>query len=289
MEISEDIYANSGAVDYRFESNGCNNSFENIYTNEDIGKEHRANKDIVKEQRAKSINEITSSPSGTNANGGRCCRLAAVCLGLLCVLLLAGITVLWLTLTAERDQLKNSNSNLTIVRDQLQAITSNLTVERDQVQAIISNLTIERDQLHQEKEGLLTLISKFGYIVQGYSVYYISTDKKTWSESRQDCRGRGSDLVIINSNEEQEQIFKILKSSRAWIGLNDSSTEGVWKWVDGTALITTFWIAGEPNNISESEDCAEIWNSADKKGWNDRTCNDKEQWVCEKRFSNIKY
>jgi hypothetical protein len=35
------------------------------------------------------------------------------------------------------------------------------------------------------------------------SCYFISTEKKTWEKSREDCLERGTDLVIINSKEEQ--------------------------------------------------------------------------------------
>uniref|UniRef100_A0AAQ6IDH6 C-type lectin domain-containing protein n=1 Tax=Anabas testudineus TaxID=64144 RepID=A0AAQ6IDH6_ANATE len=42
-----------------------------------------------------------------------------------------------------------------------------------------------------------------GWTRFGCSCYFKSTEKKTWSESRTDCRRRGSDLVMINSKEEQ--------------------------------------------------------------------------------------
>nr|XP_023646920.1 CD209 antigen-like protein A [Paramormyrops kingsleyae] len=109
-------------------------------------------------------------------------------------------------------------------------------------------------------------------------LYCISTEKKTWQESRQDCKNRGADLIVINSRQEQD----IILHTDAWIGLTDREREGTWKWVDGTPLTTSFWRDGEPNNVGE-EDCAH--NNAGTnpiKSWNDKGCSAKSFWVCEK-------
>ncbi|KAF5891176.1 antigen like protein, partial [Clarias magur] len=136
-------------------------------------------------------------------------RLAAV---LLCVLLLTIITVL---------SIKYNNLK---IENELQTSNNNLTIARD----LVSTLQREREELQK--------FSKLGWIYFSSSLYYISTEDKNWTESRQDCRKRGADLVIINSTEEQEFIDKLRSSRAVWIGLNNR--EGEWKWVDDTTLIT---------------------------------------------------
>lgn len=45
--------------------------------------------------------------------------------------------------------------------------------------------------------------SNQGWIYFGSSLYFISTEKKQWTESRQDCKTNKADLAIIQTKEEQ--------------------------------------------------------------------------------------
>ncbi|KAM9449839.1 uncharacterized protein Hap1MRO34_022300 [Clarias gariepinus] len=188
------------------------------------------------------------------------------------------------TLIIERDQLQISNYSLTIERDQLQTSNKNLTIERDQLQTSTKNLTIERDLCKSDYKPALSDFVKQGWRFFSSSIHYISTEEKNWTESRQDCKERGADLVIINSKEEWEFIKQMGDYHQAWIGLSDRDTEGDWKWVDGTKHIidNEYWYKGEPNDQDNNEDCGEIWQFSDKKAWNDRPCYWKSRWICEK-------
>uniref|UniRef100_A0A4W5R1Z7 C-type lectin domain-containing protein n=1 Tax=Hucho hucho TaxID=62062 RepID=A0A4W5R1Z7_9TELE len=116
------------------------------------------------------------------------------------------------------------------------------------------------------------------------SWYLLSTGTKTWKESRADCLEREADLVIINSNKEQEFLFKLNK--RVWIGLTDSVTEGTWIWVDGTTLTTPrYWYDPQPDNAGPTgeENCVEIRTDQSLlEAWNDISCDSKLNWICEK-------
>ncbi|KAM9398918.1 uncharacterized protein ACWYII_031339 [Salvelinus alpinus] len=254
--------------------------------------------------------------------------VAAVCLGLLCVLLLAGIIGLsvyyrvighhnsterdqlqtsYNTLTKKRDQLQTSYNNLTKERYQLQTSYNTLTKERDQLQTSYNNLTKERYQLqtsyntlNKERDQLQTervfLSGRLSNLKQSCpevwqkfesSWYFLSTETKTWKQSRKDCLERGADLVIINSDKEQEFLFNL--NNAVWIGLTDSVTEGFWRWVDGTPLNTTrYWSPHQPDRGGGKpeygeEDCVQIHKDWTRlQSWNDMSCDNKLNWICEK-------
>ncbi|XP_036439301.1 CD209 antigen-like protein E [Colossoma macropomum] len=118
----------------------------------------------------------------TQQTGSRCYRLTAVCLVLLCVLLLTATIALCIKF-----------SNLMTVKEQFQR---------------------ERDELQKKLSQLETNINKLEWRYFNSSVYYISTESKTWNKSREDCRERGADLVIINSREEQ--VLETWRTQPSW-------------------------------------------------------------------------
>ncbi|KAI4878621.1 hypothetical protein NFI96_031163 [Prochilodus magdalenae] len=193
----------------------------------------------------------------TQHPGSRCCGLAAVCLGLLCVLLLAAITVQWF----KKGQLQTSNTNLAKQRDQLQK---------------------DRGEFERKFSEVETLITQQEWIYFSSSIYYISTEKKSWRESRQHCKGKGADLVIINSKEEQVFINRLRGGQTAWIGLKYSYTEGGWRWrwVDDSAVDTRFWSHGEPYDY----ECVVTGYGSDPlQNWYNYDCSVQQYWICEKR------
>ncbi|XP_060920099.1 CD209 antigen-like protein A [Labrus mixtus] len=112
----------------------------------------------------------------------------------------------------------------------LQTSNNNVTKERDQLQTSNNNVTKERDQLQTNLNG------QQGWTYFSGTFYYISSLKKSWQESRAGCLNRGADLIIVNSEEEQN--FARSFKQYPWMGLTDAETEGTWKWVDGTLLTT---------------------------------------------------
>ncbi|XP_029911337.1 CD209 antigen-like protein C [Myripristis murdjan] len=187
-------------------------------------------------------------------------------------------------LTEERNQLWTSLNSMTQERNQLQTSLNSTTQETNQLQTSLNSMTQEKCQLQVEIERLTLKITELtsqicpdGWITFSRSCYFISSESKSWDESRQDCLKRGADLVIIKSKEEEPFLKKF--HTRVWIGLSDRETEGVWKWVDGSSLSYTFWASGEPNDRG-GEDCVEL--SQGRDGFNDESCSDKLPWICQK-------
>ncbi|XP_074125793.1 C-type lectin domain family 4 member E [Sminthopsis crassicaudata] len=123
------------------------------------------------------------------------------------------------------------------------------------------------------------------------SCYFFSNDTMTWTASFKSCEEMGAKLVVINTREEQNFLFRAKPRDREfYIGLTDQVVDGQWEWVDGTPFnkSLSFWDIGEPNNIAGVEDCVTIRDSSNAyRNWNDMTCFFKMYRICEMpvRFS----
>uniref|UniRef100_A0A3P8RU08 C-type lectin domain-containing protein n=1 Tax=Amphiprion percula TaxID=161767 RepID=A0A3P8RU08_AMPPE len=186
-------------------------------------------------------------------------RPAAVCLGFLCLLLVAGLITrtylceyYFLHWGTEMALLQTSNNNQSKEIDQLQTSNTDLIREKNQLETRCNKLTRERDHF-----------------------YYISSVKKNWNESRNDCLQRGADSLSTDYRQLPDRI---------WIGLKyNESTE--WKWVDETPLTQCYWLHGEPNGVEKDEHCVEIKRNNADKGWNDAPCTVTKTWICEKKVA----
>ncbi|XP_035240891.1 hepatic lectin-like [Anguilla anguilla] len=203
-------------------------------------------------------------------------RLAAACLGLLCALFLAATLVLCVLYGSVLGELKACNSTLNQDMDQPQRDYSGVFMKLPFLDGFCPLIAQKRECIPCPQ----------GWEQFSFKCYYFSTERKSWMSSRSDCIKRGADLVVIESEEEQEFITNHTKEDHCWIGLSDLETEGIWIWVDGTPLQRGFWVSGEPDdhywiNMKkyEKSDCALTMTG--KKAWADNRCDYIQYWICE--------
>ncbi|KAI1895516.1 hypothetical protein AGOR_G00107060 [Albula goreensis] len=257
-------------------------------------------------------------------------RVTAMILGVLCAILIATIIALCVRYNglSEKHVVLSQNSsethsNLQQLQDRYDSITATLMKvqknfqeavsakdqmqrERDREKQTKDLVMREKEVLMKEETKLLARITELGkncercpvgWELQNTTCYLFSVadsdQRLSWSQSREECRKSGADLVVIDSQEKQEFVSRTMKrigtGSRYWhitgywIGLRDVHTEGVWKWLNGTELTRGFWLDGEPNDQYSTEDCAATYPKDNLlKTWNDAPCGYNLKWICEK-------
>jgi hypothetical protein len=143
-----------------------------------------------------------------------------------------------------------------------------------------------------DAEGCVSLTN------QGH-VYAFCFTPLIQAEARAICANRGMTLAVMEDRAESDWIAQTFSgqhqdaSTRAFIGANDATNEGEWKWADGNvfwrggAAISgryTNWSDGEPNDespIDGAADCLTIY-FADGT-WADLSCDAELPYVCEPR------
>uniref|UniRef100_A0A8C1REJ7 C-type lectin domain-containing protein n=1 Tax=Cyprinus carpio TaxID=7962 RepID=A0A8C1REJ7_CYPCA len=224
----------------------------------------------------------TLSHSQAKGKARESLELITVGLGLICVLLLVFIILQHTTITFNQtiNSLQDNHTDLTQNNLVLETKVKDLTAEKKQLQRDFNSLGQKNLELGSKVRSLSTELKR-NVCKGGYFHYLFISRAMSWSDSRQYCRDRAADLVIINTEEKQ---VSCVSGFILWIGLSDTENEGNLTWVDNSPLNQGFWDEGEPNDEHGIEDCVEI--RADVpfilNNWNDLPCSEKRKGICEK-------
>ncbi|XP_034035041.1 L-selectin-like [Thalassophryne amazonica] len=109
-----------------------------------------------------------------------------------------------------------------------------------------------------------------------------------WKEARKWCQTNYTDMVVIQSQEENNYVVSLLpnrtRSPYYWIGITKSHRNETWTWIgnNSTWIGNQSWAANEPNNNHTTEFCVEIYvNTGKNRGkWNDEKCANLKYAVC---------
>lgn len=115
-------------------------------------------------------------------------------------------------------------------------------------------------------------IGTFRYIgTYGGKDYFIDTVSRNWTDARAEARGKGLDLWVIETANENNAVYNFITkkdqpNSLFWIGLfqdanleNQSGPAAGWQWVTGKGLDPLSfvnWANGEPDNKFQNADMA---------------------------------
>ncbi|XP_062863177.1 C-type lectin domain family 4 member E-like [Trichomycterus rosablanca] len=257
-------------------------------------------------------------------------RMAAIVLGILSaafLFILIGLGVHINKVTDKHDTLSLNSSKIFAQLAQLQSDHKSLTESKTALQKkhnedtrlitslrsdmnaqtrLKDNLQTQNRNLQEETGKLKTQLTNLeencgkclpNWVLNNSTCYYFAvsdtTPRKGWDGSRDDCKKKEADLVVIETEEEEIFIVETIKALRYnlpfsyrngfWIGLKDDHTEGIWRWLNQSILTQGYWNDGEPNDEFSIEDCAAVYPFRNPlKAWNDAPCSHPLKWICEK-------
>nr|XP_019937045.1 PREDICTED: E-selectin-like [Paralichthys olivaceus]XP_019937046.1 PREDICTED: E-selectin-like [Paralichthys olivaceus] len=125
-------------------------------------------------------------------------------------------------------------------------------------------------------------------------MYHYSNESMTWANARQYCKTNYTDMVVIQSQEENNHLVSLLPNRLGtpyyWIGITKNHMNETWTWLgnNSTWIGNESWAEKEPNNNHSTEFCVEIYVKIGKNRgrWNDEKCSNKKYPVCYKAQCN---
>uniref|UniRef100_A0A3B4XY57 Selectin P n=1 Tax=Seriola lalandi dorsalis TaxID=1841481 RepID=A0A3B4XY57_SERLL len=120
--------------------------------------------------------------------------------------------------------------------------------------------------------------------------YHYSNKTMNWTEARLYCQSNYTDMVVIQSQIENDYLVSYLPERQGspyyWIGITKNHKNETWTWIgnNSTWVGNESWAENEPNNNHSTEFCVEIYIKKGKNRgkWNDEKCSHGKRPVCYK-------
>ncbi|XP_044064185.1 C-type lectin domain family 4 member M-like [Siniperca chuatsi] len=225
-------------------------------------------------------------------------HLVAAGLGIICIILVSVVIALSIHFNTVMSEQYRENINLTAKN--LQLWTEKTDLERQ-----TEDLTREKDRLNWTigviLEHEIFPVNTYcpqkvckpcldGWVLFQSNCYLFSkSDSKYdwmgWQGSRDKCKKMEADLVVIESQEEQEFINNHTQDYNEkhgyWIGLSIRDSMSTWMWADGSNFTVMYWVTQQAGN---REFCALTLPRADPlANWHKASCDKRNRWICESR------
>ncbi|KAL7392888.1 hypothetical protein ABVT39_003320 [Epinephelus coioides] len=221
-------------------------------------------------------------------------HLLAACLGIIFVILASiVVSIHFNKVMSEQHQeyvnLKAQNLQLRTENSDLEKRMKDLIRERDGLNWTVS-VILEYESfpvnLHCPQRVCQPCLD--GWVLFQSNCYLFSTSDyssywKNWQGSQDQCRQTNADLVVIESQGEQEFINNHTKyyhddNHGYWIGLHKMDT---WMWVDGTNFTVMYW---KTQQAGKWASCALTLPQTDPlANWVKMSCNMYNRFICETR------
>ncbi|XP_032366411.1 C-type lectin domain family 10 member A [Etheostoma spectabile] len=225
------------------------------------------------------VEKVAAPPDQRSLFFSRSSPLIAVCW--LILLVIMGLRIYFgIVLESKITNLTADVQNLTTRNQQLE--TQNQQLETNWNKLYVSRAQWSIDAYCPKDKGRQCAACQNGWLLRDSNCYMYHNaappDQKTWEEARQDCRGRGSDLVVVQSQEEKVALNEYSRGSSGtagyWFGLRAEG--GRWKWIDGSNLTESYWTPQPPPPATDGQCGMSVQNY----NWIPVSCADRKQWIC---------
>nr|UIS31342.1 Ig-lectin [Eriocheir sinensis] len=115
-----------------------------------------------------------------------------------------------------------------------------------------------------------------------------------WDSARTFCKSLAAeaDLAVVDDCNLLHLLWNHILAAYGendyWIGATDQHEEGMWMWVDGTAVTmgTPFWVYGQPDNLHENEHCMNLYGIRNGN-FNDANCTKEMHFICQNPLTQV--